>query len=123
MSEQADPGRDLAKRHSQKSLYGTGQELRLHRLELNPDAAEAVRRIGSDLDGVCPLRRQGHHSREPRIGRRSARRRDLIPVRVEVPVIRASEHDHEARPAMMMQVLALAGLDRDLEHPHLVILM
>jgi hypothetical protein len=82
-----------------------------------------VRRIGSDLDGVCPLRRQGHYSRKLRIGRRSARRRDLVPVRVEVPVLRAGEDDHKARPAMMMQVLALAGLNRDLKHPHLIILM
>jgi hypothetical protein len=45
------------RRRSQKSLYGTGQELRLRRLELNPEAPEAVWRIGSDFDGMYPLRR------------------------------------------------------------------
>ena len=44
-----------------------------------------------------------------------------MPFRVEVPVLRPGEHDHDARPAVMVEVLALAGLDRDLQDPHFII--
>ena len=80
-------------------------------------------RVGGDLDGMGPLRRQADGPRQHRISRHSARRRDLMPSRVEVQVVRPGEHDHDARPAVVVEVLPLAGLHRDLQDPHLVILM
>ena len=48
-------------------------------------------------------------------------REGLVPIRVEVPVVRSGEHNHEAWPAVVMQVLALARLDSDIQHPHGII--
>jgi hypothetical protein len=43
------------------------------------------------------------------------------PIRVEVSVVRPGEHNHDTQPAVVMQVLALARLDGDLQHPHGVV--
>src|SRR5215217_9613660 len=68
------------------------------------------------------LRRQAQSPWQRRTGRRSARWRDLVPVRVEVSVVRPGQYDHEAWPTVVMKVLALARLGGDLQHPHGVIL-
>jgi hypothetical protein len=72
-----------------------------------------MRRIRRDFCEVRLLRWQTEGVWQ--FGTRSARRRKLSSMRVEVPAVQSGQHDPNARPAVV-KVLTLLGRYSDLQH-------